>query len=303
MSTIGFIDLLTYFEPALCAVGLAAIWRSGQKKRFGYLFAFLTVRLCSFIICLPLLELAGRGIKTELAYDIYFYVYWSSYAVQSVLGLLLIYSMFNAAMEPLEGLKSLGVLIFRWIACISAAVSLEAGIIPHVTGLKFIVMFVTQLQRTQSILTLCLLLFVCFAIRPMGLSQKSRVFGVSLGLGVLATANLAVSSWMTQVQALYSVLNLFNGLATCASIVVWTVYFALPEPKRRIIVLPTTSPFLRWNQISEVLGDEPGFVAIAGIPPELFAPAELEVMRRASLKIADQPVISLEHSLEHSQTV
>ena len=42
---------------------------------------------------------------------------------------------------------------------------------------------VSQLQRTQSILTLCLLLFVCFAIRPMGLSYSSRIFGVSLGLG------------------------------------------------------------------------------------------------------------------------
>jgi len=33
------------------------------------------------------------------------------------------------------------------------------------------------------------------------------------------------------------------------------------------------------------LGDDPGYVAIGGIPPELFAPAELEVMRRASAKM------------------
>jgi hypothetical protein len=33
------------------------------------------------------------------------------------------------------------------------------------------------------------------------------------------------------------------------------------------------------------LGDDPGFVAVGGIPPELFAPAELEVMRRASAKM------------------
>jgi hypothetical protein len=52
-----------------------------------------------------------------------------------------------------------------------------------------------------------------------------------------------------------------------------------------MIVLPTTSPFLRWNQISMALGDDPGFVAVGGVPPELFAPAELEVMHRASLKM------------------
>jgi hypothetical protein len=79
--------------------------------------------------------------------------------------------------------------------------------------------------------------------------------------------------------------NLINGVVICAILATWTAYFAIPEPKRRIIVLPTTSPFLRWNQISQALGDSPGFVAVGGVPPELFAPAELEVMRRASLKM------------------
>jgi hypothetical protein len=52
-----------------------------------------------------------------------------------------------------------------------------------------------------------------------------------------------------------------------------------------MIVLPTTSPFLRWNQISMALGDAPGFVALGPITPDMFAPAELEVMRRASAKM------------------
>ena len=54
-----------------------------------------------------------------------------------------------------------------------------------------------------------------------------------------------------------------------------------------MIILPTTSPFLRWNQISQALGDNPGYVAIAGVPPEMFADAEIEVMKRASRKMID----------------
>jgi hypothetical protein len=84
---------------------------------------------------------------------------------------------------------------------------------------------------------------------------------------------------------MYSSYSVVNGLAVGLTLLIWSGYFAFPEPKRRIIVLPTTSPFLRWNQISIALGDDPGFVAISGIPPELFAPAELEVMRRASVKM------------------
>ena len=76
-----------------------------------------------------------------------------------------------------------------------------------------------------------------------------------------------------------------NGAAVCLALGIWTAYFALPEPKRRMIVLPTTSPFLRWNQISQVLGDEPGFVALGEVIPEMFAPAEMEIMLRASSKM------------------
>jgi hypothetical protein len=67
--------------------------------------------------------------------------------------------------------------------------------------------------------------------------------------------------------------------------VIWIYYFAVPEPQRKFILLPTTSPFHRWNQISELLGHDPGYVAIGGIPPDAFAAAEIEVFHRASAKM------------------
>ena len=215
----------------------------------------------------------------------YFYVYWISYAVEAILSLLVIYSIFKLAMAPLKGLQTLGMLVFRWVAAISVAVAIGVALTPHLSGMKFMVSMVTQLQQTSSILTLCLLLFVCFAIRPMGLSYRSRIFGVSFGLGFLAATDLVRSAWLSHNSNMYSTVNIVSGLAACLTFLVWSAYFAFPEPKRRFIVLPTTSPFLRWNQISMALGDEPGYVAIGGIPPELFAPAELEIMRRASSKM------------------
>jgi hypothetical protein len=188
-------------------------------------------------------------------------------------------------MAPLKGLQTLGMLVFRWVAAISVAVAIGVAVSPHVSGIKFMVAMITQLQQTSSILTLCLLLFVCFAIRPMGLSHKSRIFGVSLGLGVMATVSLVNAAWLSHSPNMYSTISLINGLAIGVTLLMWSAYFAFPEPKRRIITLPTTSPFLRWNQISMALGDDPGYVAVGGIPPELFAPAELEIMRRASAKM------------------
>lgn len=293
MTQDAILNLLTYLEPILCAMVLTLLLRSKEAKNFVWLFGLLSVKVISSAICLPVLYFAPqRAIEKHLAYQIYFYAYWLSYALEAILSLLVIYSIFKLAMAPLKGLQTLGMLVFRWVAAISIAVSIGVAFTPHLNGLKFMVAMVTQLQQTSSILTLCLLLFVCFAIVPMGLSYRSRIFGVSFGLGFLAVTNLIQSAWLAHSSDINSVFSLVNGLAICMTLLIWSAYFAFPEPKRRLIVLPTTSPFLRWNQISMALGDEPGFVAVGGIPPELFAPAELEVMRRASSKMLPELVES-----------
>ncbi|MEO6982939.1 MAG: hypothetical protein ABI072_07465 [Edaphobacter sp.] len=294
----SFIHLLTYLEPILCAMLIVFLLRSKAAREYAYLVALLSVRVLCSVICLPLLYFCGRGIALSIAYPVYFYVYWASYAVEAVLSLMVIYSIFKLAMVPLKGLQTLGMLVFRWVAAISIAVAIGVAVTPHLSKVAFMTEMVTQLQQTSSILTLCLLLFVGFAIRPMGLSFRSRIFGVSLGMGFMATINLVDAAWLSHSAQMYSTLNIVNGVADCVALIAWSAYFAFPEPKRRFIVLPTTSPFLRWNQISMALGDDPGFVAIGGIPPDVFAPAELEVMRRASTKmptsIDSQPTL---HSL------
>ena len=289
--------LLWYLEPVCCGLVLLAVVRAKAARNFLFFSSLLAFRLGSSVLCMGLLQLMARKIEVHLVYKTYFYVYWSSYALTSVLNLLIILSVFRLAMAPLKGLQTLGMLVFKWAAAISIAISLGIAVGPHQTGTAFMISMMTQLQQTSSILTLCLLMFVCFAIRPMGLSFRSRIFGVSLGLGVMATANLISSAWISHAPGLNSIVNASREIIGCLTLLMWSAYFAFPEEKRRMIVLPTTSPFLRWNQISEVLGDAPGFVAIAGVPPEVFAPAELEVMRRASAKM---PEISAGHVPEAS---
>jgi hypothetical protein len=280
-----FVHLLSYLEPVFCAFVLLTLISSKSVRKFPSLAALVAIRLLSGTACLAFVGFTGRGIEKHLAYRLYFYTYWLTYAAEAVLSLLIIYSIFKIAMEPLKGLATLGILIFRWAGTMAIAISIGMAIGPHFSATKFMVAIVSQLQQTASILTLCLLLFVCFAIRPMGLTYKSRLFGVSLGLGVMATVQLIDLAWLSHSPQLFSVVNITNGIAACFSMFIWSAYFALPEPKRRIIVLPTTSPFLRWNQISMALGDDPGFVAVGGVPPEIFAPAEIEIMRRASVQM------------------
>ena len=286
VTSMPFLTLLGYLEVGLCLAALCAIVAKKQWADYWSLGAFLAVRAFSSS---PSHESSCTfGIPSARASHIilYFYVYWISFAIESILALIVVYSVYRLAMAPLKGLQQLGMMVFRWAASISVVVALGSAFAPEMTRTKYLIAAISQLQRTQSILTLCLLVFVCFAILPMGLNYGSRIFGVSLGLGVLATNDLVQSAWLALNPSMHTAYNLVNGVVICLVLATWATYFALPEPKRRIIVLPTTSPFLRWNQISQVLGDNPGFVAIGGMPPELLAPAELEVMQRASLKMA-----------------
>jgi len=283
--TLDLAQCLDLAEPLLCVVALTSIIRSRSISEYGYLAGLLGTKLLSVGIAFALLKYGRQFLGAKPEYIIYFYCYWAAFAVESILMLVVICSMYRLAMAPLKGLQGLGMLVFTWVAAISVLVALGSSFVPHASQMTFIVTFVSQMQRTQSILTLCLLLFVCFAIRPMGLSYRSRIFGVSLGLGVMATTNMIQSAWIGSVKDMYGLFSDIGTLSVCFTFLTWTVYFALPEPKRRIITLPTTSPFLRWNQISEILGDDPGHVAIGGLPPEMLAPAEIEVMRRASIKM------------------
>jgi hypothetical protein len=278
------VRLLGYGEVFLCIAVVALLFFRKQWKDYSWLGIFLAVRAGSDLLLIAIHQVAQPLVGADVAYNYYACTYWASEALESVLTLLIVYGVFKLAMAPLKGLQTLGMLVFKWAAGISVAVALGNAFTPN-TESSFLLAAIQQLQRTQGILTLCLLLFVCFAIRPMGLSYRSRIFGVGLGLGVMSASDLVQSAWLTFHPAMGTAYNVISGVVICLVLATWAAYFAMPEPKRRIIVLPTTSPFLRWNQISQALGDEPGFVAVGGVPPEIFAPAELEMMRRASTRM------------------
>lgn len=281
-------------ESILGFVALYFIVRSQAIRDYWAFGALLAVRSTSTLVLIVWITYAGHMIGARAAYTIYFYAYWITFGVEAILSILTIYSIYKLAMAPLQGLQSLGILVFKWAAAISTAIALGITLGPTAKGsMNMVIVCVSNMQRCSAILTLSLLLFVCFAIRPMGLSFRSRIFGVNLGLGLMSTINMLDVSWLRQYASLYTTVSVFNAFAAVATVGVWIYYFAVPEPKRRFILLPTTSPFLRWNQISELLGHNPGYVAVGGFSPESFSPAELEIMRRASRKMSELPSTSV----------
>lgn len=284
MSTMLWLRDLNITECAVCFGVLSLLLSKHQWRKFGPLMGLLAVRAISGSVLIPLLFFRkALGIEIHLAYRIYFYTEWISAIAQALLLIGIIYHVYNEAMRPMQGLQRIGRIIFRWVAVVSIAVSLAIAAGPHTTGTSLTgiaAALAPQVQQGVSVLTLCLLLFVCFAIRPLGLTFRSRIFGVALGLGVTATTFLVQAAWLATAgaQSLYSPVYLIGTIGSLLSVCIWGTYFALPEPERKMILLPTTSPFFTWNRISEALGDEPGYVAVAGFKPHMLAAAELKVL-------------------------
>jgi len=285
-------SLLEYAGIALTLLSVSCLIIMGRKRLFAgfpalaFLLGVQAIEECISIAILFFRK--SLGIEVHLAYRIYFCSHWMAIAADTVLRIMVVYSVFSLAMRPLEGLHKIGKIIFRWVAAVSLMVSVAIAAGPH---------FTTPGYGTTVIITnaATLLLFVCFSTKSLGLTLRSRIFGVSLGLGVMAMTTLVQSAWFstTGAHSLYSPVYLFGVLGTLGAVAVWTTYFGMPEPARRMIMLPTTSPFFFWNQISEALGDSPGHVVIAGFEPDMLAAAEVQMfaaadVQRASSRLADE---------------
>ncbi|HVG26269.1 MAG TPA: hypothetical protein VM865_01590 [Acidobacteriaceae bacterium] len=273
---------------------LGLIFYKGMAREFRFLMSLIAIRALHGLVIIPLLFFRPEtGLSLPVAYQIYFFVCWISAVLEALLFVAVIYDVYRKAMMPLKGLQRIGNVIFRWVAVVSVAVSLAIAIGPHLSSpgststTATITSMAAQIQQGTTVLTLCLLLFVCFAIRPLGLTFASRIFGVALGLGVTATTYLIQAAWLSTVGAhsLYSPIYMISAAGSLASVCIWGTYFALPEPQRKMILLPTTSPFFTWNRISEALGDEPGFVAVAGFKPDMLAAAELKVLTSGTTRV------------------
>jgi hypothetical protein len=252
------LTILYAAEPLLMVVAMIALLRSREQRRFPALFAYIALRLSSNVVLQLLLQLHRvTGISEKSAYAVYFYTYWLSYVAGAVVIFLVIQEMFQSSMAPFPGLKWLGTISFRWAACLSFVIAAAALLVPGGKGDRFILSLVAQMMRCESLFILSLLLFLMLAAGKLGLSYRSRVFGVSFGFGIMAASDLIVSAAFLHFghNMMSSTLSVVNTSSSLLTLGVWSGYFLQREPDRKVPVLDSSSPLARWNEIATTLGN------------------------------------------------
>jgi hypothetical protein len=251
------LTILYAAEPILLVITLMALLRSREQRRFPALFAYISLRLGSSVLLHFLLQVHRFvTISQRAAYAWYFYSYWLTYVAGAVIVFMVIQEMFQASMDPFPGLKWLGTIAFRWVACISFVAAAAALLTPGFKGSRFLLAMVAQVMRCESIFILSLLVFLLLAAGKLGLSYRSRVFGISFGFGLMAAGDLVVSATFLHFghNMMTSTISVVTTSASILTLGVWSAYFAQHEPVRRAAVLDPSSPLARWNEIATTLG-------------------------------------------------
>ena len=264
------IILPVFLETLGLGVALCCVYRAEKNRIYPAFWQLLIFWLASDAVILIDLSLNGLGLLGGvLAYKIYFYVFWISFAINSILILRVLHEMFRHAVRSIPGVQKLGEPIFFWAVTISVILAFASGITPHTTGMSLLLASSQVLMRSQSVLALCMLTFLAFASNTLGVSFRSRIFGVTFGLGFIAVGDLVYTALFTYHPSLASVANIGHEAAYLGAITLWAGYFVQPEPARRLVTMPVTSPLMRWNDVAQTLGNPAGHVAVS-YPPSFM---------------------------------
>jgi len=262
------IQILQIADPILIGMALFFLLRQKLAKRYPSFVSFLGFRLVSVPFLYFLLSLPAHY------YKYYFTAYWFSAAIEAGLTLWCVGQMFSIALSPLRGIRRLAAGAFGCMCTISLIVAAAMSISSSLNGPRFLMELVSQMVRFESLLVLCLLVFLAFASHMLGLSYRSRIFGVSFGFGITASASLFSSALMSK-TAMNSKVEMIVACVSSLPLVVWNLAIALPEPARRLITVPVDSWMLRWNDIAKSFGHGPAAVVVGEDPLQMMHPNEV----------------------------
>jgi hypothetical protein len=260
----------TVMEPFLLAGTLWAFVRSKAHKRLPAFGAYLA---CRVAVCAPLLLLLYGArlhlVDRHLAYAVYYYVYWVGYLIGAGFALLVVQEIFGFLVRPLPGLGRYGLIAFRWVSATSVLVALAVALYPAGTGRSPLVALTGGLMRSMSILELCLLAFIVLSMQTLRVSPRTREFGVSLGLGMIAAADMFGSAFAFGHSTLASVAAYGSQVVVTLGAAVWLIYFARAE-REPSTVRDMPASLRRWNEIADALAHSAPQYTLTPPPSNFF---------------------------------
>jgi hypothetical protein len=209
-----------------------------SHKVFPVFFSYLISQILMFSILFPIY-------RSEYS-EIFFYAYWSCAAISLAIGFKVIHEIFLDIFRPYHTLKDLGSVLFQWAALVMLLVAGVVAAASPVASQGPIVQAVLTVQRCVRVIQCGLILFLLVFSKYLGVTWRQHSFGVALGFGSFAGAELTLLALFASSHISPTALSFFNMLAYNAAIVIWLVYAWIKSPPRDASASLLMSQ--RWDQ-------------------------------------------------------
>jgi hypothetical protein len=166
-------------------------------------------------------------------YRVYFYAYWTAAILTVLIEFVVIYEIFSHIFAPYDALRRIAMVLFRWAALILVMVAIVAAAGNAQSNMNRLMATIFALERSIRIMQVGLVLFLFLFSQQVGLTQRHRVFGISLGFGIMAAVELTVATMASSLgEGRYISLPILSSAAFATAAFVWAYYMRIEEPER-----------------------------------------------------------------------
>jgi hypothetical protein len=230
--------VLWILHPVLQSAVAAIMVRRKLHRVFRIFFAYLIFQIATFFVLFPIFKWGG--------YLAYFYTFWTYSAITLVLGFMVIHEIFLDVFRPYHTLKDLGSVLFRWAALVMLLVACVVAASSPASEQGPLVQAIVTVQRCVRVVQCGLILFLLVFSKYLGVSWRQHSFGISLGFGAFAGAELAMLALNTSGHASQVTVNFVDLLSYNLAITTWSIYAFLKSPARENTATLLMSQ--RWEQ-------------------------------------------------------
>lgn len=179
--------------------------------------------------------------------QLYVYSYVVSHAISVVLGVAVLYEVFQQLFSSQPALRNLA----RYLLCLTVVLLFAFGIAviyTHVPGLKYVRVAISVSEEAARALEVGLLIFLFICSGTFGLHWRQPVFGIAVGLGLYTTVQLVTVMLLGHIiSSLSGIITIAGPLAFNLSLITWIGYLALSE-RAASHELPERSQLEQWNR-------------------------------------------------------
>lgn len=218
--------------------GIAAVMlRRKLHSKFMFFFAYIVTEILTFAVIFP---------SYMHNYTAYFYLYWTTNALNVIMGFMVIHEVFSDVFRPFHTLKDLGTVLFKWAGLVMLLVAGVVSVSNSTGDLTPWMQAIVTAQRCVRIIQCGMVLFLLFFARYLGVSRRQHSFGIALGFGGYAAVELVlIASWAGEHLGNLT-MDLVNMTAYNAALLTWFGYMLATSPARN--AAETLLQPHRWEQ-------------------------------------------------------